>query len=133
MVKNVTQNKNGIMISVDVNVKKPLKHHVREENYVWNPTVRAFDSNDKCKINEYSNHCICMKSVFDNLVITCKDKTINTSTNSTDKKIKYKIVYYFLLTMLLVITCLFLIMIFAINCTFIKHQVKRINKNVLPN
>ena len=126
MVKNVTQNKNGIMISVDVNVKKPLKHHVREEDYVWNPTVRAFDSNDKCKINENSNHCICMKSVFDNLVITCKDEILNTLTNSFDINVTHKMDCYFFHTILLVVKCLFSLRIIGINCYWIKNQLKMI-------
>ena len=37
------------------------------------------------KIDEYLNNCTCMKSIFD-LVITCEDEAVNTSTNSFNKK-----------------------------------------------
>ena len=40
----------------------------------------------KHKIDEYLNDCICMKSVFDKLVVICKGDMVNTSTNSFDKE-----------------------------------------------
>lgn len=51
--------------------------------------------NKKCKIGQHLNNCDCIKSVFDNLVITCEIKIVNTSTNSLDKKVTYKINCYF--------------------------------------
>ena len=42
----------------------------------------ARESNKKCSIYKYLNDCICMKSVFDNLVVICKDDMVNIPTNS---------------------------------------------------
>ena len=39
IVQNVIQIKVGIKISVNVSVENPLKHHVCEKDYVWNPSI----------------------------------------------------------------------------------------------
>ena len=68
------------------------------------------------------------ESVSDYLVITCGDEMVNTSTSSFDKKAIIKWMnYYFLHTILLVLIYLVLLIIIAINCYYIKHQLK--NKN----
>ena len=67
----------------------------------------CFYCDNKCKINENSNHCICMKSLSDGLVITCKDEMLNTSTKSFDKKDTHKMDCYFLHNILLAVKCLF--------------------------
>lgn len=62
-----------------LSLKKSIKQHICKENYVWNPSICASESNKKCsRIYKYLNDCICMKSVFDNyLVVTCKDDMVN--------------------------------------------------------
>ena len=61
---------------IEAEFKKSIKQHICKENYVWNSSICATESNKKCRIYKYLNDCICMKSVFDNLVVTCKDDMV---------------------------------------------------------
>ena len=47
--------------------KKPIKHRSLEKDFVWNPSTctREF------KIGEYLNDCEYMKSLVNDLVVTC--------------------------------------------------------------
>ena len=40
MIENVIQNTNGIIIRINVSVKK-TKYRVCEEHYAWNPSIYA--------------------------------------------------------------------------------------------
>ena len=55
MEENVTQNKNEIMISVNLSVKnknnkKSIKHRVFEVDYAWKPNICACECDKDCKV-----------------------------------------------------------------------------------
>lgn len=92
MAGNVTQNKNGIMISVIVNVKETRKHHLCKEDYTWNPSVYACKYDRDCDISEYLKEDTCMKSlvddIVDDIVVKCdefEDRVKTASINPSDK------------------------------------------------
>ena len=57
-----------------------------KKDYIWNPRIYACECNKKCKIDEYSNTCTCIKHAVDNLIMLCKDKMLNIAINSDIKK-----------------------------------------------
>ena len=60
MVENVTQNKNGIMISVNLSVKKNnkknIKHRVFQVDYAWKPNICTCECDKDCKITQKTVH-----------------------------------------------------------------------------
>ena len=52
-VESVMQNKNRIMISVNMGIKNPINHCVCEEDYDWNLSICACECDKDCKIGEY--------------------------------------------------------------------------------
>ena len=108
MVENVIQNKNRIMMS-----RKSIKHWVYEEDYVWNPSISACESDKHYKIKKYLKDCTGMKSLTHDLVITCDeivDKPEATLFSLNDKTnhrfiafVLLSIVYLLLLLLLVVI------------------------------
>ena len=57
--------------------KKPIKHRTCKEDYAWNSSTCACECYKDCDISEYSKDCKFMKSLVDDLVVTC-DKTEDT-------------------------------------------------------
>ena len=57
--------------------KKPIKHCVCEEDYAWNPSIGACECDKYCDICEYLEDCTLMKSLVNDLVVTC-DEILNT-------------------------------------------------------
>ena len=55
VVKNVIQNENGIMISVNMKMKKI--HRVSEADYAKNLNICAFKCEKDCDIGEYLKDC----------------------------------------------------------------------------
>lgn len=100
--------------------KNPIKNCACKEYFVWN------SSDFSCETDEYLKNYAYMKNLFNSSVITC-DKVIDTSrTASSDskkkKKTKYELDYH-------VLTIFYLLTTLAINCYYIKPQVR---KNMLP-
>ena len=58
-----------------------------------------------------------MKSELDKLVIKCEYEMINSSTNSVNEKVTYRLDDYFLHTILLVVICSFLLRPLLITVT----------------
>ena len=89
IAENSIQSKNSTKISVNAAVKKLIKHHVCKENYAWKPSTCACECDKHCEIDKYLKNCTCVKSIIDDLLVTC-DKTEDTpetvSINSDKKK-----------------------------------------------
>ena len=68
--------------------KKPIKHRACEEGYTWNPSICACECDKDCDIGEYLKYCECMKSLHDDLVVTCneiEDTPKTTPINDSDE------------------------------------------------
>ena len=92
MEENVIQIKNGVMININVSVKK---HHICEKDYIWNPVTCS------CENGKYL-----VSIIDDNLVMKCDEiieetKTIPTNFYETKSTCKTPI-FYILLAFLLI-------------------------------
>ena len=81
--------------------KKPLKHHVSKNDYIWNASLCACACDEKCETEEYLNNCTCIKHAVANLVITCEDEMVHTTINASHSK---NIFFFFLFLLLPLIT-----------------------------
>ena len=93
----------GTLLSADMSGKKLIKHHMCTGDYFWNSNIWVYELNKIWLINEYSCNRTCVKSVSENLMITCEYDMVNTSTNSFNNKVTAKLNYYFLGTISLVV------------------------------
>ena len=89
IVKNVIQNKNGIMIGV--NVKTQNQSNITYVKKIMLEILAyVIVSVTDCDMGEYLKDCACIKSLADDLVVTCNE-TVNTPDttliNSNDKTI----------------------------------------------
>ena len=71
IVGNVTQDKNGTVISIIVNMKN--HQDIARVNYSWNPNICACKCEKNCEIYEYLLNCEGIKSIFDDLLVTCNE------------------------------------------------------------
>ena len=89
--------------------KKPVKHGICKQDYIWNPSICTYVFHKDCQIGEYLENCACIKSHVCNLI---NDETLDTmelkSIDSNDKKGYWPIFY-----VLLVVTCLLLLIAIA--------------------
>ena len=69
-----------------------------KEDYTWNPRTYAWECDKDCEIDVYLKNCSSMKSLIDDLVITCDEVVVT--------------------------IWLWLWIIIAINCYYIKHWKK---------
>ena len=77
--------------------KKPIKNCVCKTDFAWIPSTCPCQCVKHCDINKYLKHCSCVKTIVDDLVITCDeiiDEPRTALINSNDKKAKHKINYY---------------------------------------
>ena len=100
--------------------KYPIKHRVFKKDYIWNPYTRSSET------DEY------LESITGDSVIICGeiiDTSITAPINFNDKKVTYKIDYYYNLH-----TYLLVVILLLINGTIwdycIKHHSKQ--KYILP-
>ena len=89
--------------------KKPVKHGICKQDYIWNPSICTYVFHKDCQIGEYLENCACIKSHVCNLI---NDETLDTmelkSIDSNDKK-----GYWPIFHVLLVVTCLLLLIAIA--------------------
>ena len=116
MVGSLIQNKNGIMISVNVSVL--IKYRACKENNAWNFSICTCECDKDCEIGVYLKELICTKNLVHDLIVTCYEivgTTENTSINFNDKTS-----YWLFCVVLLAIACLLLLLIIAVGC-YMKH------------
>ena len=53
--------------------KKPKTHLACEKDYIWNPSTCACKCDKDCKIGEYFRDSLCIKSLVDDLLVTCDE------------------------------------------------------------
>ena len=96
------------MINVNIECKKPIKHCACKEDDAWNPNTYAYKCDKDCEIKEYLKNYTFVKSIIDDLVITCDEILDTPDTMSID---------------LVTIRLLFLIII--ANYYYTKYQLKQ--------
>ena len=89
--------------------KKSLKHRAYEVDYDLNPSACACKCDKDCEIGQYLKDCECMKSIFDDLVVTC-DEIINTP-ETISISLSGGINYWLIAVVLLAIACLLLLVV----------------------
>ena len=97
MVKNVIQNKYGIMTAADVNVRKHLKNVYVKKIMNGMPKYVLASVIKNVKLIKYLNSSTCTKQFVENLVITCEDKMVNAIININSTKSLYQFFFFFFL------------------------------------
>ena len=72
---------------------KKIKHCLHKEDYVWNPSICACECDKDCDIDEYLKDCAFIKSLDDNLLITC-DEIVLQSILMTKQAVGLLLLYY---------------------------------------
>ena len=107
MVGNVTRDKNGTITSVSVSVK--INNNACKEDYVWNPSTWSCE----CEIVEYLKDCEFMKSLADDLVVSCDEivDTPETALINSSGGINHGLIA----VVLLATACLLLLMVMVVK------------------
>lgn len=125
MELGVTQNKKGIMINVDTNVKNqiigvPVKIIVFESQYTGRDCDRT------CKYDEYLDfkNCSCEKCFFNKLVVAGRDQILYITTAATivnKKAMNEKLIAFFTLFHYQLYVCYYQFLFLLIVTTIIQN------------
>ena len=91
--RNCNLNKNEIMISVNLRVKKPIKHRVCEEDYARNTSICGCECEKDYEIGKHLKDCTCMKSLVHDLEVI-SDEILDTPETASKQTIALLLLFY---------------------------------------